>query len=173
MENSEALSEAAEKTDDANRVQLISERRETPKLSQGLGYAAMAPLAGAAVLVWITPEAAAVIRALAIVWGALILVFLAGVRRGLSFRTEDGPATAQLVVMGWLFALGLAALLAPWPAASLGLLTAGYGTLLFADPPSALAGRLPLFMARLRPPQMTIAVIALAVLLGQLAAGAA
>ncbi|MFP4518443.1 MAG: DUF3429 domain-containing protein [Oceanicaulis sp.] len=173
MEKSDPVSEAANKTSGAARVQMISERRETPKLSRMLGYAAMAPLAGAAGLVWLAPESAALIRALAIVWGALILVFLAGVRRGVGFRTEHSPATSQLVIMGWLFALGLAALLAPWPAASLGFLAAGYATLLFADPPAALAGRLPLFMARLRPPQMTIAVIALAVLLGHLAAGAA
>ncbi|MEQ8406262.1 MAG: DUF3429 domain-containing protein [Oceanicaulis sp.] len=166
------MAEAAQGARKTARTQHVAERRDVPKLSLVLGYAAMAPLAGAAVLVWVAPEHATAVRALAIVWGALILAFLAGVRRGVSFRTEHGPAKAQLVIMGWLFALALAALLAPWPAAGLGLLVAGYATLLFADQPAALAGRLPLFMARLRPPQMTIAVLALAVLLGHLAAGA-
>ena len=166
------MHKAAPGKGETSRVHTVADRRETPGLSLVLGYAAMAPLAAAAVLVWVIPAEAAAIRGLAILWGALILAFLAGVRRGVSFRTEGGPAPLQLLIMGWLFALALAALLAPWPAASLGLLTAGYATLLFADQPAAQAGRLPLFMARLRPPQMTIAVIALAVLLGHLAAGA-
>ncbi|MGN6062211.1 hypothetical protein ACP6NA_13860, partial [Corynebacterium striatum] len=38
-------------------------------------------------------------------WGAAILLFLAGVQRGLSFFTDGGPRPIQLATMGWLFLL--------------------------------------------------------------------
>ena len=87
-------------------------------------------------------------------------------RRNLSFRTPGGPRLTQIAMMLWLFLAGLGALLAP-PTLALGLLLAGYGSPDGARPASIAARRAeaPLYFARLRPPQMAIAVASLAALL--------
>jgi hypothetical protein len=97
-------------------------------------------------------------------WAAAIVVFLSGVRRGLSFRTEGGPRWTQLAMMLWLFCGGLAALLLPVQPA-LWLLLALYLTLAVLDPLAAPPGEVPLYFRRLRPPQMGLAAACLAALL--------
>jgi hypothetical protein len=59
-------------------------------------------------------------------WGSAILIFLGGVRRGLSFRTPGGPTKAQIATMFWLFGLGLLALLSPSTLVALALLLIAY-----------------------------------------------
>ena len=82
----------------------------------GFGPVLLLPLLGLAAFVlppadqWLTIAAGQL-------WGAAILIFLAGVRRGLSFFTAGGPRLAQLVTMAWLFLIGLGGLLLPAPAA--------------------------------------------------------
>ncbi len=79
-------------TEPSARTFEIAERPEVPWLSVVLGYGPMLPFVGGAVLAWVTRGA---IRAefvlLTILYTASILLFLAGVRRGLSFRTAGGP----------------------------------------------------------------------------------
>jgi hypothetical protein len=142
----------------------------TPLVSLVLAYAAMLPIAvGAAACVVIGfPGARLVVRA-TLIWAGSVLCFLAGVRRGLSFRQERGPTLSQLGTMLWLFVLGVASLLMPWrvPAAVLQLV--GYATMALYDPQAAEDGEVPRYFARLRPIQMIIPVVSLAILVMRLA----
>ena len=127
----------------------VTEPARTPVASLVLGYGATVPLILGAVGAWILPDP----------------LFLAGVRRGLSFRTVHGPTTRQLAMMAWLFGLGLLALLAPSAPAALLLLMVGYLSLAVLDPPAADRGEVPLFFRALRPPQMTLAAGSLGIVL--------
>lgn len=143
----------------------IHEPVETPVLSLFLGYGAMIPFVLGALAAWIVAgEATDLAVDIVIIWGGAVLTFLAGVRRGLSFRTEGGPRPAQLGVMVWLFGLGLGALVAPWPLVSLILLLAAYASLPVLDLMAAQRGEVPPFFARLRPWQMAIPLVCLLVL---------
>jgi hypothetical protein len=132
----------------------------TPLLSQILGYgpAAMILIAGALALGEV-PWALAFGQT----WAAVILIFLAGVARGLSFFTEGGPRTAQIAVTMWRFACGLVALILP-PVLALPVLAAGYLSVLVYDPLAARTGGTPRYFARLRPPQMIVALTGLVLL---------
>lgn len=148
------------------RTILSTENAATPALSLLFGYGAMAPLVVGTILAWVLPLPAGLLaRNLTVVWGCAILLFLSGVRRGLSFRTPDGPRLAQLATMLWLFALGFIATV--FAAAPLGplLLAAGYASVAVLDPVAARRGEAPLFFARLRPVQMAIPVICMLALL--------
>ena len=127
-----------------------------------LGWGAMVPLAVSALLAW-WPEAGAVAVEAGRLWAAAIAVFLSGVRRGLSFRTEGGPRWSQLAMMVWLFFGGIAAVVMPlsW---GLALLLALYLSLAVLDPVAARAGEAPLYFARLRPAQMGVGVVCLGVM---------
>jgi hypothetical protein len=89
-------------------------------------------------------------------WAAAILIFLAGVVRGLSFFTEGGPRVMQVAVMMTRFLCGLVALALP-PILATPVLAVGYLTSLLYDPVAARSGAAPRYFARLRPPQMAIA----------------
>lgn len=143
----------------------IDERPQTPWLSVVLGFGPMLPIALGAILCWAMHGnvRADIVRLLAL-YAASILLFLAGVRRGLSFRTPGGPRASQIVTMFALYALGALALLAlalDRPAAALALLLIGFAGVLVLDPIAARTGEAPLFFARLRPPQMAIACVSL------------
>ena len=91
------------------------------------------------------------------------MAFLAGVRRGLSFRTPGGARPAQIATVFWLFLLAIASLVVPSRLLGLGLLATGFASLAVLDPSAARQQEAPLFFARLRPIQMAIPVTALAV----------
>lgn len=152
----------------------IAERPEVPWLSVVLGYGPMLPVLAGAGLSWIT---SGVLRAeivlLTTLYASSILLFLAGVRRGLSFRTADGPHVAQIATMFGLYGLGALALLATSQGLAIAattLLLAGFASVLVLDPVAARNGEAPLFFARLRPPQTAIAVASLVLLLASLIA---
>lgn len=137
-----------------------------PWISLLLAYVAMLPIvAGTIASLLVGPGVAAALIRLTIIWSGAVLCFLAGVRRGLSFRQEGGPTVAQLGVMMGQFVLGVAALLSPWLMPSLCLLLLGYASLAWLDPIAAHRHEAPLYFARLRPTQMLIPVAALIVLL--------
>jgi hypothetical protein len=134
---------------------------ETPLLSLVLGYgpALLLPVLG--VLAWLgVPWALAAGR----IWGAAILLFLAGVARGLSFFTEGGPRPLQLAAMSLRFGIGLVAL-AVWLPGAFALLILGYASVPLTDAHAARHGQAPRYFAVLRPPQMGIALLGLAILL--------
>ena len=104
-------------------------------------------------------------------YAGAILAFLAGVRRGLSFRTEGGPAPAQLATMAsvWLAAfLALACIVHGRAISALVILALSYAVLMILDPIAARAGQAPMFFARLRQPQLFIAVASIVVLLANI-----
>jgi len=137
-----------------------SPRVPLPSLLLGFGPVALLPIL--AILSFVVPLWEAWIPITAgQIWGAAILLFLAGVRRGLSFFTDGGPRPIQLVTMGWLFLLGLAGLLLPTASALLALIV-GYGSVALLDPRAARREEVPAHFATLRPPQMLIAMIGLA-----------
>ena len=150
---------------DGERTISVVERPEVPWLSVVLGYGPMLPFVLGGVAAWTCSgiwRSEAIL--LTIVWGASIVAFLAGVRRGLSFRTDGGPAIAQLVTMFGLYVLALASLIAVvhgFAAYAAGLVLAGLLLIMLLDPIAARRGQAPLFFARLRPPQMAIAVLSL------------
>lgn len=142
----------------------IDESAQVPVLGLLLGSGAMVPFVLGAAAAWTGPEQASAVR-LTIVWGGAVLAFLAGVRRGLSFRTPGGERPAQLGTMLALFVLALAALVVPWPVVSVILLMVGYGVIAVADPIAARRREVPLFFARLRPVQMVVPVACLGAVL--------
>ncbi len=102
----------------------------------------------------------------AALWGGAIIAFLAGVRRGASFRQPGGPQPRQLVVMAAHFSVAVVALalvFAGLAGVAAGLLALAFASLGLADLLGAKAGSMPLFFARLRPPQAAFATVSLAV----------
>jgi hypothetical protein len=132
-----------------------------PLLSLVFGFGPVFFLLATAIAAWLLP---APWGGWAIVagwlWGTAILLFLAGVVRGLSFAAPDGPQPRQIVLMMMIFVLGLAALATP-SAIAFPLLATGYLLVGVTDPIAAHQDLAPAHFARLRPPQMTVAVIAL------------
>lgn len=150
----------------ASRKATIAERGRVPWDAVFFGYGAMLPFPLAVIAVWLGGAAFDMLAIrLVSTWGAVILVFLAGVRRGLSFRTPGGPRSAQIAMMLWLFLAGLGALAIPAQAALI-LLFLGFLSLLVLDPIAARHGDVPLYFARFRPWQMAVPVVSLLVLIG-------
>jgi len=152
------------------RTLRVTEPRAVPWLSIVFGYGPMLPFAAGALAAWGWRGAPLgdVAAALTILWGCAILLFLSGVRRGVSFRTEGGATVAQIATMIGLFSLGFAALvLATLDRAvpALVLLLLGFTAIAVLDPIAARRGEAPLFFARLRPVQIPIAILSLAALL--------
>lgn len=152
------------------RTLRVTEPRAVPWLSIVFGYGPMLPFAAGALVAWGwrgTPLGQ-VAAALTILWGCAILLFLSGVRRGVSFRTEGGATVTQIATMLSLFLLGYGALIAfalGKPAIALGLLIVGFTEITILDPIAARRGEAPLFFERLRPAQIPLAVLGLAALL--------
>ncbi len=148
---------------------LITEHSDVPALSILLGYGPMVPFVVGAATACATQGALKDIAILfTVIWAGSILSFLAGVRRGLSFRTEGGPTIMQIASMFVLFVLALLSILSAVLGKmiiAIGLLLAGYILIFILDPRAAKMGEAPLFFARLRRPQMAIAIGSLAVLM--------
>lgn len=136
---------------------VVIERPEVPLDAIVLGYGPVLVFPVAAASVWLVPgETALLVAVLAQLIGGALLCFLAGVRRGLSFRTTGGPRPRQILSMLWLFLAGLAVVMLP-PVSGTSVMIAGFLTIFLSDPGAARRGEAPLYFARLRPPQMAIA----------------
>jgi hypothetical protein len=144
---------------------VATEEARPPLLSLLLGWGAMAPFPAFAALAALPPPWPPHAAWAAGLWGGAILAFLAGVRRGVSFRQPGGPAPRQIVIMGGHFAFalaGLALVAAGLPGPACGLLTLPYASLAITDRAGAKAGTMPLHFARLRPAQSAVATVSLA-----------
>ncbi|MGW8137278.1 hypothetical protein [Sphingomonas zeae] len=128
-----------------------------PALSLVFGYGPALVLPLAALAVWAGIPAALLVGQ---IWGAAILIFLAGVARGLSFFTPGGTHVSQMAIMILRFSLGLLALIAG-PSTGFALLILGYASIALTDPWLASWGGAPGHFARLRPPQMAVAILGL------------
>ncbi|WP_420391929.1 DUF3429 domain-containing protein [Acuticoccus sp.] len=158
-------------TFDENTVSItVTEPRSVPATSVFFGGIALVPMVVGAALGFVADGWAPLFVDLTLLWGATIVIFLAGVRRGVSFRTMNGPTTSQLLVMLWLFGLGSGSLLVtalsvgtgavPPAAIASALLAVGFASLVILDPIAADRGEAPLFFKRLRPVQMPVAALA-------------
>jgi hypothetical protein len=157
--------------DDAtSRTIVAREPRRIPWLDVVFGFGPMVPIAAGAVAVWWLRGQPLdyLLNLLTLFYSGSILCFLAGVHRGVSFRTEGGPRLSQMVTMLLLYGLGAGSLFAAIlgsPVVGLSMLILGYALVAVLDPLEARTGAVPLAHARLRPLQMPIAIVSLAVLL--------
>lgn len=141
-----------------------AQRASIPTLSLVFGFGPMLPLAAAALGAWLLPPPWPLYAVnCAIVWGALVLSFIAGVRRGFGFGSERASTLAEIVVMLIYFVIAGVSLLVA-PRSALALLTGGYALVGLLDHVGAKRGNVPLHFARLRPWQALIAVASLATL---------
>ena len=138
----------------------------TPVISLLLAEAAMLPIAGGTLTsIALGHERGAGVERLTIGFAGSVLCFLAGVRRGLSFRQPGGPTANQIGIMFSVFSLGSGAVLLPARKPALLLLLSGFGLLATLDPDAARTGQAPRYFARLRPVQMLIPLASPAALL--------
>jgi hypothetical protein len=101
----------------------------------------------------------------------MILVFVAGVRRGFGFGDPQASTVREIAAMLIYFMLGgVSLVVAGFSLLRLALLAQvlGYVVVPVLDRRAAFTGDAPRYFARLRVPQMTIAVAALVALLGRL-----
>lgn len=125
----------------------------------------MVPLVVAGLAAWLLPAPypfAAV--QLGIVWGALILAFIAGVRRGFGFGAPGASTTVAIATSIGYFVLAGLALVIGRPSDALVPLILGYVAAAVFDRRAALAGNAPAFFATLRPVQLLIGAAGLALL---------
>jgi len=128
-----------------------------------LGYGPMLPLIAAGIGAWLLPLAwAALATRLAIIWGALILAFIAGVRRGFGFGDPRASTTVEIATMMVYFILAGLALVVPTASMALPLLMIGFALVALLDRRAALTGNAPAHFARLRVPQMLLGILGLA-----------
>jgi hypothetical protein len=158
--------EAGVRNEERRRIEVIESGR-IPGLDILFGFGPTLPFAAGAALAWWLPQPSRMIALqLVALWGSAILLFLSGVRRGLSFRTEGGPTWSQMATMLALFCMGLgalAALLIDALLIALIVLLAGFGAVFVLDPIAAGRGEAPLYFSRLRRLQIPIILLALVV----------
>jgi len=136
------------------------------------GYGPMVPLVAAALGAWTLPQPWPThATGLAIIWGGLILTFVAGVRRGYGFGNAEASKLREIIIMIVYFVpAGLALVcgaIGSWLVA-LALLSIGFALVIVLDHDGAAKHDVPKHFARLRPPQMAIAVAALLALIGRM-----
>lgn len=140
--------------------------RRTPLISLFLAYIAMVPVAAGPVAAFLAPPhwSPLLIR-LDALWCGALLCFFAGVRRGLSFRQDGGPALAQLAGMLWLFILGIATITVPQRLLALLIPLLGFVSMRSMDIAATARHEAPLYFARLRRAQLWVPIISLCALI--------
>lgn len=134
-----------------------------PPLSLVLGYGPMAVLPLAAMLAAaLPPELAMSVLRAAQLWAGGILMFVGGVRRGLSFDRPERRRGQVALALAY-FGIGLIAPIL-WFGPSFVLLAIGYALMGIFDRRAALRGDAPAHFARLRPTQAILAIAGLAAL---------
>jgi|SRR6056297_231563 len=144
--------------DRSKRIIRLTDTPHVPLDGLVLGWGAMVPFAVLAAIGWWEDAWADIAAMAAQLWGAGLLLFFAGVRRGLSFRTEGGPRFRQLAVFALLFCTGLLVLIVPVKVA-LPIVAGAFIVLAVEDVHAAPRGEVPLYFRRLRPAQMTFAIV--------------
>ena len=133
-----------------------------PATSYVYGFGPMLPLVAGGAAAWLLPGMLALFAVqLTVLWGTLILVFIAGVRRGFGFGSPRASTLVEIMTMQAYFLLALGAiLLGPRPYGP-ALLCIGYALVALLDRRAALRGDAPAHFARLRPPQMLLGLVGL------------
>ena len=144
-----------------------------PLDSLAFGYGPMLPFVAAVAGAWMLdapwPGIAIV---LAIIWGALVLSFVAGVRRGYGFGNRVASTWAEILSMiAYFVPAGLSLVLVSFAhvTPALWMLIIGFALVILLDRRAARAGDAPAYFSRLRLPQMSIAILSLMALLIRLA----
>lgn len=133
----------------------MADRSAVPLDSLVLGYGPMMPLVAAGVGVWMLPGGWAILAVrCSVVWAALILAFIGGVRRGFGFAHPAASPAPQIVAATAYLTLAGLALIVERAIVALALLIAGFALALLLDRNAARRGRAPAHFARLRPPQL-------------------
>ncbi|GAA4771678.1 hypothetical protein GCM10023219_18220 [Stakelama sediminis] len=123
----------------------------------------MIPFVAAAVGIWLMHRPWPMIALwLVTLWGALILSFIAGVRRGFGFGRQTASTRTEILTMLPYFVIAGLALVVSSQLLAIALLMLGFLLAAVLDRHAALNGDAPAHFARLRPPQFLIAVLALA-----------
>lgn len=136
---------------------------DPPMTNLILGYGPMLPLVLAAVGAWgLGGRWALLAIHLALIWGALVLAFAGGVRRGFGIARPAPPARADIAAALAYFTLAGLALVVPYWTTALSLLIVGYVLAALLDARAARRGDAPAHFARLRPPQFLLGAAALA-----------
>ncbi len=141
-------------------------KASTPIASLTLAYAAMVPIVVGAVAVLAGPVASrrGIERATTL-WAGGVLCFLSGVRRGLSFRQPGGTTLSEATTMLTGFSFGVGGLLLPAGRPALASLLIGYAEIAVADVIAGRTGEAPPYFSRLRPWQMSVALLGLGAML--------
>lgn len=138
----------------------------SPRVGRLFAYGAMLPLIAGALALWFAPEAQSFLALnLTLFWGASVLLFIAGVRRGASLSRSGGAAIAEIVALLGLFLAGVASLVATiwaFPLIAALLQIAGFAGLAILDRVAAPNDDGPLPVERLRPLQICVPVAVLA-----------
>jgi hypothetical protein len=122
-------------------------RTDIPADGAILGYGPMLPLVAAGIGAWLLPSPWPFWAThLGIIWGALILAFIAGVRRGFGFGNPGASKPVEIVTCIAYFTL-------------VGYVAAG-----FLDRRAAIAGNAPAYFAALRLRQLLIGAAGIAAL---------
>ncbi|SDX95872.1 hypothetical protein [Citreimonas salinaria] len=145
----------------ARRDLNLHEGSRIPPMDAFLAYGAMLPFPAAFVVALAAPFLAGAAVLGAQLWGAALLLFFSGVRRGLSFRTPGGATGPQMAAFAGLFSAGFVALLLP-AAWALPLILVALLLMAAIDPVAARRAEAPLYFERLRPPQLAVGVAGLA-----------
>lgn len=136
-----------------------------PLTSVVFGFGPMLPLVAAALAAWFMPGYWPLIATrLAIIWAALILSFIAGVRRGFGFGRDGASTVVEIVTATAYFTLAGLSLVAPRADLALALLAVGYALAAVLDRRAALRLDAPAHFATLRPWQLLLGCAALAAL---------
>jgi hypothetical protein len=146
-------------------------RTTIPLDSVIFGYGPMLPFAAGAIGSWATPALQGTAIGLTIIWGALILSFVGGVRRGFGFGEPSAATRVEIATMAIYVSIAGLALIFGWqgsPAWATGLLAAGFAVVVVLDSMAARAGNAPAHFTRLRGPQMGVAVVSLLILLARI-----
>ncbi len=138
-------------------------RRDVPADGLILGYGPMLPLVAAGAGAWLMPQPWPFWAVqLGIIWGALILAFLAGVRRGFGFGYPGASKPVEIATCIAYFTLAGLGLVIGRPSAALLPLIIGYVLAALLDRRAAMAGNAPAYFATLRPRQLLIGAAGLA-----------
>lgn len=147
-------------------------RRDVPADGAILGYGPMLPLVVAGAAAWLLPPPWPFWAVqLGILWGALILAFIAGVRRGFGFGSAGASKPAAIGASIVYFTLAGLGLVIGRPSMALLPLLVGYGLAALLDRRAALAGNAPAYFATLRPRQLLLGAAGLAGLFAKAVGG--
>jgi len=122
-----------------------------------LGFGPMLPLVAAGIGAWVLPGRWPLdaVR-YAIIWGALILAFVAGVRRGYGFGNPAASKPNEIAAAMAYFSIAGLSLIVPRASIALALLAAGYAFVALLDRRAGRRGNAPAYFATLRGPQFLL-----------------